>query len=189
MQTEIWKDIKWYKWLYQVSNLWNIKGLKYTNQYWSFYREKLIKQKTKTNWYKEVCLNKWNINKMFYVHRLVLSTFIKNIKSKSQVNHINWIKNDNRVENLEWVTVSENQLHRYKTLWYKNKIAKKIDQYDLQWNFIKTWGSMAEIWKNFFVTYHSISNVCRGLSKTSKWYIWNYHNSKLDEIKNILAKK
>ena len=105
---EIFKDIPWYNWNYKISNKWRI----YSN-YNNIFR-KLRKDK---DWYLIVDLRLNKIKKTLKVHRLVLITFIWD--SNKECNHINWIKNDNRLENLEWVTSSENSLHRYYVLWHK----------------------------------------------------------------------
>lgn len=76
-------------------------------------RNKLIKPFLDRYGYKKVFLGK-GIEKT--VHRLVAMAFIPNPESKPQVNHKNGVKTDNRVENLEWATNSENQLHSYRLL-------------------------------------------------------------------------
>ena len=90
---------------YEVSDLGNIRNKK-TNR--------ILKTKFNNCGYKQLKLSKNGINKMYSVHRIVAEAFIINIESKPFVNHKNGNKSDNRVENLEWVTRSENDLHAYK---------------------------------------------------------------------------
>ena len=76
---------------------------------------KMLKpQKSKTG-YMYVTLYKEKKPKKYRLHRLIAITFIDNPEQKPQINHINGIKTDNRIENLEWVTASENLTHAYKT--------------------------------------------------------------------------
>jgi len=105
-QEEIWKDVVGYEGHYQVSNLGNVRSLKRNNS-------KLLKARLNHNNYCIVRLYKDNDWRQFRVHRLMAMAFISNPLNKPQVNHINGVKTDNRLENLEWCTNSENQIHAY----------------------------------------------------------------------------
>jgi hypothetical protein len=76
---------------------------------------KILKPIARSNGYVSVTLTEDKKSKSMYVHRLVALTFIKNKDNKAFVNHINGIKTDNKVENLEWVTHAEN-LHHLKSV-------------------------------------------------------------------------
>jgi hypothetical protein len=98
---ENWKDLKGFEGLYQISDYGNIRNNKF-----------IMKQQTDRYGYKYICLTKNNIQKKFKVHRLVLETFIGD-GSGLVCNHKDKNKTNNNLENLEWVTIRENNIHKF----------------------------------------------------------------------------
>jgi len=105
--------------------------------------------------------------KMYLAHRIVALAFLKNDKNLPQVDHINEKKEDNRVENLQWISVSDNNI--------KTK-GREIIQYDKNMNFIKTWNTIKEAGE-FYQTSH-IQECCslKRNVKTVRGFIWRYKN-------------
>jgi hypothetical protein len=115
--SEIWKDVFGYESKYQISNFGKVRSL--------IYGKKIILSPANINGYKQVGLSYKGKTNKFYVHRLVLIAFIENTENKKEVNHINGVKNDNRVSNLEWCTPKENMKHRNDVLGYKHSQQTK----------------------------------------------------------------
>ena len=104
---EEWRDIEGFEGLYQISNCGRVKSFKCE-------RTHIMKPANSGNGYLIVDFKKDGKRTRKFIHRLVALAFIENVGDKSDVNHIDGNKQNNRVENLEWATRSENVLHAFK---------------------------------------------------------------------------
>lgn len=180
MGEEIWKDIPGFEWKYQASSLGNIMSLRSRYRI----RNKPRKQSIERCGYKRVILCLEWIKRGYMVHRLVAHAFMQNIQGKSQINHKNWIRDDNRIENLEWCTSSENMKHSYESLWrihpkwmlWKFNINwKVIYQYDKDMRFIKVWWSLMEVERELWIWHSNVRKACivnNYWHKTAGGFIW-----------------
>ena len=181
---EEWRDITGYEGSYQISNLGQVKSLNRTDTTGRSVKEKILKGTLNKDGYLCVDFKKDGKRKSFRVHRLVAEAFIPNFENKPCVDHINTIRDDNRVENLRWVTHKENvnnviskerysearkgeknpmygKKHAEETM---QKLRKKVYCKELD----KTYESIAEAEKQLDINH--ISQACNGLRKTAGKY-------------------
>lgn len=129
--------------------------------------------------------------KRFYkrIHRLVAETFLPNLDNLPLVNHKNGIKNDNRVDNLEWCTYSYNSKHSFETLGRKgynggtNKVISKVDA--ITGEVLNTYNSITDASESVGVNKTAISHVINGRSKTCKGYNWVVVEEDVSTIESI----
>lgn len=176
---EVWKDIPGYEGKYQASNLGRIKSLpKRKGKGIGYVKdEEILKASVEKYGYARVVLHKDGVKKKYQVHRLVAKTFIPNPEQKGYVNHINCNKADNRVENLEWCTDSENMIHAFKN-GLVHLPTRSVGQYDLQGSLIKVFNSMTEAEQETGVLRGNIWMCCVGQRKTAGKSIWKYEDAK-----------
>lgn len=179
---EIWKDIIGYEGLYQVSNLGKVKSFprKGTHEL----KEHILKPGKNHKGYLQVKLTKNCIGKTIPVHRLVAKIFIPNPNNLPQVDHIDDNKENNCVDNLQWITNSDNMAKAWKTgvrtieKTYKrgkdNKISKSVIQYDLQGNFIKQWYCIKDIERELKFNNRNICACCKHKRPTAYGFKWEY---------------
>lgn len=163
---EIWKPIQDYE-NYFVSNFGRVKNSKGKIR-------KFVHDKKDYGYVRVALISKNKKQKNILVHRLVALAFIPNTENKSIVNHLNENKSDNRVENLEWSTLSENQRHGSCIDRRILKYYKKIGQYSLDGKLIKKFDSIKEDSIFYNITDSAIIQNLKGKTKTCLKTIWRY---------------
>ena len=173
---EIWKPIVGWENLYEVSNFGRVRSLdRYVNQlnYQRFCKGQLLKPTLHKSNYCIVTLRNSGFQKISKVHQLVMNTFNPNTSGlKLEINHIDGNTQNNRLDNLEWVTHKENLQHASKH--HLLSTYKPINQYDLEGNFLKKWNSMKEAREFYNFGINSLNRACKSQSGIHKGYIWRY---------------
>lgn len=158
---EIWKEIQGYENRYAVSSKGRVMNLK---------SGRVLKNGSTPHGYATVCLCKGNGTKpkQITVHRLVAEAFIPNPLNLPEVNHIDEDKRNNDVENIEWVSRSENMRHSAHTK------SCRINQLSIDGEFIKQWDSAHEIERELGFNQGNIISCCKGKRKTANGFRWEY---------------
>ena len=184
---EIWLEITEYDGIYLISNKGRVKSIgrvisgKNNSKY--FISERILKNSITKRGYYKISLRNGNQYKTHSVHRLVAKTFIPNINNKTEVNHIDGNKLNNCVENLEWASSSENQIHAYKNnlqipTWLNKKgkdnyFSKPILQLDLCDNVLNRFECLRDACDKLNIKHSGHINECvNGKRITAYGFKW-----------------
>ena len=182
---EEWKDVVGYEGYYMISNFGNVKSIaRITTGNGGIgsgngrrpIKERILKYAIHKD-YKTVLLCVNGLRKTMKIHRLVGIAFIPNIYNKPQINHIDGNKFNNMVNNLEWVTALENQLHAIKNGYFNDSYAKRckaVEQIDNSGNIVFIWKSATECGRNGY-NRESVRDCCLGKQIKHKGYVWRFH--------------
>lgn len=186
---ELWRDVVGYEGFYEISDHGNIRGVnrdikRKCDSVGFKIKGRKMKGYCDKNGYTRISLRKLGHIQKFFIHRLVLAAFVGYDENRPQVNHKNSVRSDNRLENLEWCTQSENMQHAirnneqyYNFLHAKggdNKISVPVAQYTIDGCFVSEYGSISEAAIASGARGGAISNVCRKRRKTAGGYKWKY---------------
>ena len=150
-----------------------------TGQIYSHYKNKFIRLNKKNNGYLQINLYNKGTFKTKLVHRIVAESYILNINNLKQVNHINGIKHDNRIDNLEWVSAKQNTIHSWKiglsinTEYQRIKSSEIHSKIVLDLNTGIFYDSVKQASKILDIYYPLLKNMLNGATKnkTSLCYV------------------
>lgn len=115
------------------------------------------------------------VKKNQFIHRLLGRAFLPNPENKAHINHIDGVKTNNSLDNLEWATEKENSQHAVNTgLTTYEHCEKPIEQYTDDWEFIAKFKSAREATKRLNIAHQNISQVLRGLRPRAGGFRWKY---------------
>lgn len=164
---EIWKPVKGYEGFYEVSNFGRVKSLeREVPNYPSGVRynsEQFIKPAFDRKGYIRIRLTINAKTKSFRAHRLVAEAFIPNPNNLAQVNHKDENKQNNYVDNLEWMSLIDNIQYS----------AKRVIQTTLSGEFVKEWQSTMDCHRNGF-QFSAVCRCCAGKKPQYKGFKWYY---------------
>ena len=180
---EIWKDVVGYEGLYQVSNLGNVKSVDRVIIRSSTpqpIKGRIVHQGIQNTGYKIVTLWNKKERKVFLVHRLVADAFIpKTDLFRNNVDHINGIRTDNRVENTnfqiarsKYLNVNQQRINNIRKFHANHSL--KLAQLNINGETIKIWNSVKEASSTLKISANNIYNTCNGKRKTAGGYVWKY---------------
>lgn len=160
-EKEVWLPVREFEGLYEVSNLGNIRSCDKTTRDGRFWKGRGIGKHDAGSGYLQAILSVDGKYHRRYCHRLVAEAFVPNVEGKLEVNHKDGNKHNNIASNLEWVSKSENALHRSRVL---KKKGGKIHQFTSEEILaIRTDPrSNRAIADEFNVTPHTIYQIKRG---------------------------
>jgi hypothetical protein len=164
---EIWKDIKGYEGLYQISNLGRVKSL----------RNNIFLKPGDINGYLRVQLSNNGIDKKYYIHRLVGTNFIPNPNDYKEINHKDEDKSNNNVSNLEWCDRYYNINYGTALQRGSEKHSKKIIGINIKDNSKVTFNSIIEA-ESLGFNSSAICLAAKGKRKTHRGYKWSYSDGK-----------
>ena len=175
---EEWRDIEGYEGLFQISNEGRVKSLKRkitinrcNGAYIRTIEEKIIKPYKNGKGRLQVQLCKNGIREFPLLHRLVANAFVPNPNNYDVVHHIDHNPQNNKVENLMWMTKEEHdKLHRIEQA---AKTSRMVYQYTLNDILVKIWNSTKECGRNGFYQ-SAVAACCRGEYKQYKGFRWSY---------------
>jgi len=191
---EIWKDVPGFEGEYMASSYGRVKSFVQNS------KGKILKQSLNRGYARIALTNK--THKQYGVHQLVMLTFIGDCPKGKEIDHINTIRNDNRLENLRYCTRQEN-LHNPITgrrlIKANKKSAEKrkriVLQYTLSGEFIKRWDSAKDAGEALGIYPSAITQCCRGGYQSTCNYQWKYHDNdspipqKVEEVKATTQKR
>lgn len=185
---ELWKPVAGYEGLYEVSDMGRVRSM-------YFAKERMLALCKNSNSYLQVKLYKQGKPKTHKVHKLVWEAFNGRMPEDMEIDHINTVREDNRLENLRCVTPKENvnnplsklkqirglasrakeTISRISEAAAKHNIdsySKPVLQYDLAGNLIKEWTSLSEAARQLGLNVSNISRNCHQRRPTAYGYIW-----------------
>lgn len=176
MHQEIWKRVEGFH-DYEISNHGRVKSYKRNSI-------NLLNENPDSRGYLFVRLRKDDKYTHFFIHRLVALMFIPNLENKPQVNHKDGKKNNNHIDNLEWVTNRENQIHAHENglkvspmkgmFGSDHNKSKAVIQYSKSGDLIAEYGSIKEAQRMTGIADSNIGSCCRGKYKSAGGFIWKY---------------